>query len=853
MQIENGTPWESTDNSDYRRTGTAALVDRPIQLGTEVSDYMGTVLGKTDDATRYTTAWGQIRDKLHKQFLNTSTMLRSMGSSIQQMYQTQYVNTQNKASAVELEARNAAKMGHEIAKKANLDGRYVIKDSNGNPIKNFKRRHLAMIRAFVKQAHLDELIPILDAGGNVEDAIQVIARRMSSDPEQQGRIATYIRQAAVKHMGVRGKQFTDSTGEVTYSPKKENGRFVFDADKGRRFVYNQIPGNITQWAKGKVAKDVVLSARDMVKLANEADQSIIDYTDKVFRPIMDDILYPALKDEFELSNPGETFAEAIPDYVSFMNVGSPTSHAQRKTRQQDNMSRNASETDKALSMQPNHTLREMLLDNMRQTKERSVSVDNLVLYGLDEFLTKHMKDVVRYQRNTFVTNWKAALADNAEEIRKQYGEDTLEQLQRQFANMEGTVDDSIGPLSRIANSALSRHSKVILQSPWVWAYQPLSLTSFIDVIQGEHLKAGIRRKIGGGSKSDIDAILKYSPYLKYRRSVGRVEAHYNDDSPLAAQAGDMHGFRGKGPAGAFGRASKFLSGMMTRADTMAIDVGILASLEQIKAENPNLSKEEQYRLAANLATVATNETQVSSEAGYMSNIRQSRNFFERTVSYMSGATSAGYNVIVRNINDWTKAKGAGKIDEQRAALRKLAAVGRAMALQATMVGAVKFLRSAANDPSDDDKKRASNVGKLALFTAESALGYIPGANLVAPIVLGAAAKRMGDKDAAAKYGFRVGRNPYGGLVTPVMSLGRGLAKLRSATEDGMTEKQREQKIDSAKNDIFRGVSRIADVWALGVNTTTLAETVAKPLRKWTPVRIPPLEPYTPQFNKKDKK
>jgi len=156
-----------------------------------------------------------------------------------------------------------------------------------------------------------------------------------------------------------------------------------------------------------------------------------------------------------------------------------------------------------------------------------------------------------------------------------------------------------------------------------------------------------------------------------RRTLGRIETQYDDDSMYTASFNSAANIHKPGLKGKVKDLGGWLSKGLTLTDSQAIDTIILGAYAQITAENPSMSKEKAIHYAGNLAVMATNLTQVSSETAHMSPIRSSKSAIARVLSFMTGATSQAWNVAERRYSALRHAIATGDKQEMAAAYGKM--------------------------------------------------------------------------------------------------------------------------------------------------------------------------------------
>jgi len=249
-------------------------------------------------------------------------------------------------------------------------------------------------------------------------------------------------------------------------------------------------------------------------------------------------------------------------------------------------------------------------------------------------------------------------------------------------------------------------------------------------------------------------------------------------------------------------------------DTKAIDIVHLAAFH--KGLEDGMTRDQAIEYAAVEGGIAMNRHQISSNRLHMTGMRQSKNLAVRVASFMSGATSAGYQAITFAVRSRRAALASGDAESIADANARLRRTITALGVQAAMVAGITSLLAKKRGGDDDDDEDREKAAEAYLWSfAEAGTGYLPGSALLAPEALKRIAQLANNSDRVKRYGFRAGRTPISqvvGLYSDLADAGAGM--LQAEREGGSKGRQRQ---DAAEEKLYGAGRRLIDFGA-GVNT-----------------------------------
>ena len=447
-------------------------------------------------------------------------------------------------------------------------------------------------------------------------------------------------------------------------------------------------------------------------------------------------------------------------------------------------------------------------------KERIHSVRDHNLESAEELLWTNIDDAERYVAYQDLYNeFIPMIKDNKDLIETRIGKDRAASLELMIENTRGIVDRTLPPFTQFANQIVRRMGGVMLQSPQIWAYQPASVTA-----AGREFGWGNFAKAIAGRPTQGDTLQKIraqSPELQDRYEAGEIEASAlaigSDRSKVAyenvSRAGDIrHPFANI--AGKLRTPMRFM-------DKQAIDIILMSAYHQ--GISQGMTEQQAIAHAATEGGQAVARTQVSSDPANMTRLRSSKNPLVRAVAFMTGATSAGYQMFARDLASFKRAP----LGEKAQAAGNLVSSTNALLAQAMIITMIKGLMP---KPSDDDKTKKDKealASRMRWTFLETVTGYAPAGGIYTPEILKRAAMAAGDKHRARRYSYFQRRNPYGEVTSWMGDMADAVQLTIDASNE--TDRSKARTMEARANKKFKTASHNTLDLLVGINTRKFIE------------------------------
>jgi hypothetical protein len=667
-----------------------------------------------------------------------------------------------------------------------------MKDSESHSFKT-DRRSVMYLNGLIKQAKLREALPWVKRDG--EAGLKAFIKEVE---RTKGK-------ATAKHVAMSLRGFFYKTDA--------SGRQVFDANHKQVFKLSR-PGLIKPMLNARY----MFTAQDLLDQVDRAtDARMRAFIDSpLVRKVFDDAGEAQLRERDRKAGkvvPEGRHPDMIENYFPQIRDFTDEATAER-------MARNGETEGPSYSWHPAGLELNQDLDvTTESNKKRQFSTAGFVVMGIDDLIYRHVQDAARFVGySAMADKYKEALSDPS--IRANMDEhhpNTWNKLYEAIAALEGPTQRP-GELDSLFNSVLGRSAKLFTQSMRVIAYQPWSYIMYsprygfartngaVPKVVTPEGRRIIEMVTGGGAGSSL--------WLRYHHAA--FERTYLDESPFANRMAAATGARKTGALGAVRHANQWIADSFVRAlsrsDRLAINIGAIAAFEHFKALNPGKSDAEIAEMAARDLSMATLESQTSTNPLYMTSARRSTRTLDKVLSFMSGSTSATYNQFVRTLWDIRENPASQE------AWQQFSKTAVAMVLQALAIAGMRFIASGRPSGDDDDEKEGRELREFTYNTVESLVSVLPlGQSLLSPEVMKQIAIVFNHPDMRRRFGFLADKSVADIPTEAIGDIGGAWERmLRAKFDTSLSERERKRTMEAAVNRLQRGAARLSDL-ATGIN------------------------------------
>lgn len=681
----------------------------------------------------------------------------------------QIADGRNKEASIKLDATAILDKTRGLTKAANLGRKDFIKDHNKEQIRGFTTGHRVQLASYARSAFLDRLIGLDTAG--IKDEIKKIALEQArGDKTLAKQYSKAIDATVYSLMGSRKTK--DGKKEVIFDPDMPRSYFIKTRSGTHEYKFTARELNHIYRTLGKEQKAWIEGVQDKVYAMTGVRLGVA----------------------YGENNNGKSLG-LLPIYIPQVKNYTPETREQKITE------------GSVENPMTHSTMRETLIamdtDSTSEIHSRKYSDAGLMMIPAQELLMRHVNDTASYVgMDKFFNEWKSAIDDNKADIINYFGDDAYNTARTELINAEGVKDTGMKIYEKIANSLVGRIASVTLKDPFIMMYQPVSAMYYGRYFGIANFGKALRDVANPSVLREVKEVRKYATSLELRYKKAAVETQYFTGSGYYGNQ-----FRAESKTdNVVSKLARFTDKGMARTDKIAIDLGIAAALNYVREKNPELRGEALYREAAIQASMATHMTQVSGDPLFMSELRQSKNIIPKTISYMTGALSAAFNVVSRDVT-------AAYRDPSPENIKNLSTSVITMLASSLTIAFIKHSRKSLlgrGNPEDNEwviwETTKGILQHLAGMSQLTPYGESFLSNYLASISDDPKTEKARKIRAASASWMKSGSGPYGKIATPVIDLWNGIDGMMSAGED-------EEKLRRSFLKTSSAVWRIGDVAA----------------------------------------
>ena len=753
---------------------------------------------------------------------NTSgtNVLKMFGPAGMARWFSDLVEAGRREAVVWLESRRFQRENRHLAQEARLDEAIQIKLSDGRTIRGITRDHLIPIYAIARQSHLREALAAVDEGG--EEGLMTFLEQFDEP------VRTQIHRPLVGILYAKTGWNPDAEYEADGKTIKGDWEYALNPDaKDIRAQFVTKREGDYQW----------LSARDWMDIVDQVESmpELVKYVEQFALPAVN---IPGIMALNEMERLFGIRPEEIQSYFPQERLF----HRRTAREAEVHGETSADITIGGKKMYGRNTLVELDLDKKPMFHQRQFAHAGFIFRPSREVIQRAVSDGARYVGyNEIVTKWKGLLESFRRTdgvplrdiLNSQHGEAFYNQFRDDLISMEGSIDREPSKMERRLAGLLHVSARVILQQPRIWLYQPVSMFSYAVHFGWQPFMQALAMRATPEGRAVIQRVREISPDAELRYVMNRVENLYLTESRYKNQA---MAWTDTYPTGRFKRGRHTLAKVsnkllrpMVGADRIAIDMGILTAYNRVKEQNPGMTEEELIERAAFEASTAMHMTQVSANPLNMTGFRRGKTWWAKGIGFMTGATSAAYNVAARAII------AVHQNPADQTAWLNVASASLALTTQAVIIGAIKAMIGRKPDADDDD------VQRLIQNIMDSMVNYLPAAGPLAPQILYRAAQVLNSPDMKRRYGWRRKLSPHQYPFRWLETTFRGINQLsraeqgvvrRQGKEYKMSRKQQESLRKAGMKNIGEGLEQGANL-VMQLNTQGIRKTLTGTVQRYT--------------------